>query len=288
MQNAWTVTASDGVELAVHDFGGAGPALLLAHATGYCACVWVPVVESLRSHFRCIAPDCRAHGLSGRPSPDGFSWGQLGADVLAIVDAIPVSGPWVAAGHSAGGAGLLLAEVERPGTFEGLWCFEPVLFPPRALREDEEEETGNPMAEAARGRRSQFRDKEEAMAHYEGREPFKRFARPALAGYLDGGLVPEGTNGRMRLACHPEDEARFYEMGGFEETWGAVEAVGCPTTFVTGDQPGAFGAGHAELLAGRLPYGQAEVLSGLSHFGPLEDPAAVADSILDSVGQGET
>lgn len=286
MQTAWTVTANDGIELAVHDLGGTGPALLLAHATGYCGFVWEPVVEHLRAHFHCIAPDCRAHGLSGRPSPTGFSWQQLGTDVLAIVDAIPVSGPWVAAGHSAGGAGILLAEVERPGTFEGLWCFEPVMFPPRELREDEDEETGNPMAEAARRRRWQFADKDEAMAHYESREPFKRFARPALAGFLDGGLVPEGPGAGIRLACFPEDEARFYEMGGFEETWAAVERVGCPTTFATGDQPGAFGPGHAELLAGRLSYGQAEVLPGLSHFGPLEDPAAVAASILDSVGRG--
>ena len=286
MQTAWTVTASDGVDLAVHDLGGTGPALLLAHATGYCAGVWAPVVAGLREHFRCIAPDCRAHGRSGRPPSQGLSWRQLGADVLSIVDAVPIAGPWVAAGHSAGGAGILLAEVERPGTFAGLWCFEPVLFPPRPLREDEDEETANPMAAAARRRRSDFADPEEAMAHYEGREPFKRFARPALAGFLQGGLVPDNFGG-VRLACLPEDEARFYEMGGFEETWSAVERVDCPTTFCTGDQPGAFGPDHAELLAGRLPYGQAEVLPGLSHFGPLEDPAGVAASILDSLGQGE-
>jgi pimeloyl-ACP methyl ester carboxylesterase len=288
MSAAWTVTSSDGVEIAVHDLGGSGPTLILGHATGYCASVWEPVAASLRAHFRCIAPDCRAHGASGRPAPDGFSWPTLGTDVLAVVDALALSGPLFGAGHSAGATGVALAEVQRPGTFDGLWCFEPVLFPPRAVDEDDDEdETSNPMAAAARGRRARFADRQDAARHYEGRKPFSRFAPPALTAFLSCGLVDDESGDGLRLACRPEDEARFYEMGGFDETWLAVESLGCPVTFATGDQPGAFGPGHAELLAGRIPYGQPEVLPGLSHFGPLESPDLVARSIVESLG-GET
>lgn len=285
MSAAWTATSSDGVEIAVHDLGGSGPTLILGHATGYCGSAWEPVAVDLRKYFRCIAPDCRAHGSSGRPAPEGFSWGALRTDVLAVVDALGIAGrPLFGAGHSAGATGLALAEVERPGTFDALWCFEPMLFPPRAMHEDENEEMSNPMAVAARKRRAQFANRDDAWSHYERRQPFVRFAPAALAAFLIGGLVDDESGAGARLACRPEDEARFYEMGGFEETWLAVERLGCPVTFATGDQPGAFGLGHAEFLAGRIPYGQAEVLPGLSHFGPLEDPAAVAESILDSLG----
>ena len=31
------VSSTEGVEVAVHDFGGEGPTLLLCHATGFCA-----------------------------------------------------------------------------------------------------------------------------------------------------------------------------------------------------------------------------------------------------------
>lgn len=278
-----TVTASDGVELALHDLGGEGPVLILGHATGYCGRAWEPVAVDLRRHFRCIAPDCRAHGSSGRPSPDGFSWRTLGADVLAIVDALDAGGRLFGAGHSAGATGVALAEVERPGTFESLWCFEPVLFPPREMREDEAEESSNPMAEAARNRRAEFADRDDAWRHYEPRAPFDRFSPAALAAFLRCGLVDDESGIGMRLACRPEDEARFYEMGGFEETWLAVESLSCPVTFATGDEPGAFGPAHAELLAGRIPFGQAEVLPGLSHFGPLEAPSTVAASIVDAL-----
>lgn len=284
---ARTVTSSDGVEIAVRDLGGDGPALILGHATGYCGAAWEPVAVELRKYFRCIAPDCRAHGSSGRPGHDGFSWAMLGTDVLAVLDALELRGPVFGAGHSAGATGVALAEVQRPGTFDGLWCFEPVLFPPRAMHDSENEEASNPMADAARKRRSRFTDRDEALRHYEPRAPFSRFAPAALAAFLSCGLTEDEAGPGMRLACRPEDEARFYEMGGFEETWLAVERLGCPVTFATGDQPGAFGPGHAELLSGRIPYGQAEVLPGLSHFGPLESPAAVAQSIVEALG-GET
>ena len=277
------ITASDGTELAVHDLGGAGPVLVLGHATGYCGSAWEPVAAGLTEHFRCIAPDCRAHGSSGPPPAEGFSWRTLGTDVLAVVDAIALRGPLFGAGHSAGATGVALAEVERPGTFTGLWFFEPVLFPPREVHEDEAEETANPMADAARRRRSQFTDREEARRHYEARNPFARFSPEALGAFLECGLVDDETEPGLRLACRPEDEARFYEMGGFEETWLAVESLRCPVTFATGDQPGAFGPAHAQLLAGRIPFGEAEVLPGLSHFGPLEAPSAVAASIIDAL-----
>lgn len=268
------------MELHWEDLGGTGPLLVLAHATGYCARAWRPVAARLAGDFWCVAFDGRAHGLSGRPAPESFNWPILGDDVQAVVrDVLRVtdwSGPVCGAGHSAGAAGLVLAEASSPGTFTGLWCFEPVLFPPGAGGSSGGDT--NPMAEAARRRRSTFASKEEALAHYRPRPPFSGFDAQALEGFVDGGVVAAG-DGTMRLACLPDDEARFYEMGHFERTWGAPEQLECPVVYATGDQPGAFGPGHAGLLAGRTSHGRAEVLAGLSHFGPLERPDLVADAI---------
>jgi pimeloyl-ACP methyl ester carboxylesterase len=38
------------------------------------------------------------------------------------------------------------------------------------------------------------------------------------------------------------------------------------------------------MVADRLPHGRAEVMAGLGHFGPLQEPTAVAASIESALG----
>ena len=42
----------------------------------------------------------------------------------------------------------------------------------------------------------------------------------------------------------------------------------------------SFGPAALELLVERLAKGHLEVLLGLGHFGPLEQPSVVADSVI--------
>jgi pimeloyl-ACP methyl ester carboxylesterase len=58
----------DGVTIQTYDWGGDGPPLLLAHATGLHAHVWLPLVQRLRSSFHCYAIDARAQGDSSAPN----------------------------------------------------------------------------------------------------------------------------------------------------------------------------------------------------------------------------
>jgi pimeloyl-ACP methyl ester carboxylesterase len=60
-------TTSDGVVIQTYDWGGDGPPLLFAHATGLHAHVWVPLAQRLRSNFHCYAIDARAQGDSTAP-----------------------------------------------------------------------------------------------------------------------------------------------------------------------------------------------------------------------------
>ncbi len=41
------VTGSGGLRLAAYGFGGAGPPLVLAHATGFHAHVWLPLLGAM-------------------------------------------------------------------------------------------------------------------------------------------------------------------------------------------------------------------------------------------------
>lgn len=263
-----------GPDLAVYDFGGDGPDLVLAHATGFHARVWEPVARHLAVDFHCLAFDERAHGDS-EPPPDGnFEWQAFATDALAVVDALGLSRPF-GAGHSCGGALLLLAEQAAPGTFDALWCYEPVIFP---VDDPLERPLPNPLAEGARRRRASFPSKDLAYENFAAKPPFNRLAPDALRAYVEHGFVDAG-DGTVTLACPGEHEASTYDAANRHTAFRHLADVQCPVTVACGEQTDAFGAGLLAPTVERLPSSRLEVLPGLTHFGPLEDPEAIARSI---------
>jgi 4-carboxymuconolactone decarboxylase len=96
--------------LAITDFGGSGPALLLGPSLGTAArTLWAPAAERLVERFHVLAWDLPGHGAS--PTAEGFTVADLAAALRERVD-----GPFGYAGVSVGGAvglELLLQDGER-------------------------------------------------------------------------------------------------------------------------------------------------------------------------------
>ena len=271
--------AVDGVDVVVHDLGGRGPLLLFAHAAGFHGRVWAPLTEHLTDRFRCVAFDARGHGESGPPLTPAFCWHELALDVLAVVEALGVERPF-GVGHSSGGTALLLAEQHRPGTFAGLYCFEPVIVPadPPLGRDPD-----NWLAAAARRRRDTIASCEEAYDHYAGRPSLAGLDPAALQAYVTYGFerLPSGS---VQLKCQPEHEARIYEMATAHDCFGRLPEVRCPVMLACGGASEACLPGPARDIAARLPRSSTEELPGLGHLGPLQDPTTVAASIARYVG----
>jgi pimeloyl-ACP methyl ester carboxylesterase len=266
------IPSTAGVEVAAYDLGGDGPPLLFAHATGFHGHVWTPLFASLDDSFRGYTFDERGHGDSTPPADGNFDWHGFADDVLAVIDAFGLSRPF-AVGHSAGGAALLLAEIARPGTFRALYCFEPIVFPFPPFPHDE-----NPLSAGARRRREVFPSKEEAYDNFASKPPFSVLHSDALRAYVDWGFddLPDGG---VRLKCHREDEAEVYRMGSTHGAFARLGEVRCPVTLACGEHTDAVTPELLALQAAELPSARTEVMAGLGHFGPLEDPAGVADSI---------
>jgi pimeloyl-ACP methyl ester carboxylesterase len=272
--------ADDGTRVAVYDFGGSGPDLLLVHATGFCAAVLAPLASALGDRFSCWALDLRAHGRSDPPADLDFRWAGFGADVAAAVALLGLRRS-LAVGHSCGGASVVLAEEATPGTFAALYCFEPVILrnPPVEGPMDD-----NPLSAGARRRRETFPSAEDAFVNFAGKMPFKELDPDVLRLYVEAGLepVPPGDGGdghEVRLRCRREHEAAVYAWAPFHSAFAGLGGVGCPVTLVCGAETDSFPPAHLDRLAARLPLARVEVLPGLGHFGPLQDPPAVARSV---------
>jgi len=276
------VEVPGGPAVAFYELGGSGPPLVLVHATGFCAAVLAPMAAPLTASFRCLAIDQRAHGASRQPPGGDFSWVGFAADVLALVDTLGLKRP-VAFGHSCGGAALLLAEEGRPGTFAGLYCYEPVVYPadvPLAPALD-----GNPLADGALRRRRHFRGRQAALENFSSKAPFNRLDREVLVAYVDNGFEPD-PDGGIRLRCRAEHEAQVYAHGLAHDAYARLDRVRCPVTLACGEHTDAFGPSFLALFAGRLARAEQVVLPGLGHFGPLEAPTAVAESLASSLAVG--
>ena len=273
------VTGDGAPAVAYYDLGGTGPPLLLVHATGFCAAVLAPMAARLTGRFRCVALDLRAHGATARPPDGDFAWTGFADDVLATVETLDLGGA-VGFGHSCGGASLLLAEEARPGTFAGLYCYEPVVYPGDVpLRPALE---ANPLAAGALRRRRGFADREEALANFSAKAPFDGLDPAVLAAYVDNGFEDDPAGG-IRLRCRREDEALVYAHALAHDAYARLDRVRCPVTFACGEHTDAFGPDFLALFTARVAHSEQRTLPGLGHFGPLEHPAAVAASLVGSL-----
>src|ERR1700694_5901767 len=156
---------------------------MFAHATGFHGRVFAPMASHLAGRYRCAALDARGHGDSGSPASGAF-WRGFAEDVLAASDALGGTS-LVGAGHSFGGAALLMAEQARPGTFAALWCFEPIILPPGF---PPEQGPDNRLAQGALKRREVFGSRQEAYENYASKPPLEVLDPEALRAYVDFGF----------------------------------------------------------------------------------------------------
>jgi pimeloyl-ACP methyl ester carboxylesterase len=286
---ARAVPSGDGVTVALHDLGGHGPPVLYAHPTGFLALTWGPLAGHLAPVAHGWGIDLRGHGDSTTPASGDLSWEGMAADVLAVVDDLAGAGVGAGpeglrgVGHSLGGAVLLMAEQRRPGTFRSLWLYEPIVAPPPEGRPAPR--GPNPLAAGARRRRPWFPDRAAAYANFTAKPPLSRLDPAALAAYVDHGLrdLPDGQ--AVELKCRPEVEARVFDGSFRHDTHQRLGEVACPVTVAIGGD-GSAPALWAPATAAALPHGRLERHPTLSHFGPLEDPAAMADAVRAALDLG--
>jgi pimeloyl-ACP methyl ester carboxylesterase len=115
-----TVITSDGVRLAVRDYGSSGArehTVVLLHGLCLTQSSWEFQVRHLMRRWgnsiRVITYDHRGHGRSSSAAMDTYRIDQLAADLAEVLAVLNVTGPLTLAGHSMGGM-TALAYLCRP------------------------------------------------------------------------------------------------------------------------------------------------------------------------------
>ena len=211
-------------------------------------CSAMPPGSTARSGSRCPPRWPRLRALGGRlPGPrrlrgaagSSARRGRPSATTCWPSSTTSTSSPGrcLGVGHSMGGAALLLAEQARPGTFAGLWLFEPIVPPPGA----------RPRASTRQQppRRRRRTAAAELPVASPTRWPTTPRSRPstwlradALHAYVRHGFVA-GEDGAVHLACRPADEARVFRGAGRTAPSTARRGRLPGPVVVGGDEPSA-------------------------------------------------
>jgi len=276
IQNYFKTNTSE-LEIVVHDLGGSGQPLLMAHAGSLCGRVWAPIAEHLQNNFRCFAVDLRAHGMSVAQDYISLNWRDIASDLPIVVSDIrkildlAKDEPILGVGHSLGGTCLLLAELMAPRTFSNAWMFEPILFTSNPI--DTLERTQQ-MVAATKKRKTHFESRDVAAARFLSKPPFDVFTKECMKEFVNYGLK-DSQNG-VELSCKPDHEAQIYvnaNSGIAEET----SKVKIPTRVVFGQDDGD----RVPALKNALLQTEIDIAdySDLTHFGPQSHPELIANDI---------
>jgi len=251
---------------------GSGPPLVLLHGVGHRRQAWGAVLDRLTPHRDVIVADLPGHGESpplekGKPAPEAM----LGA-VTALLDDLGLERPHVA-GNSLGGRLALEAAVAgRAASATGL---SPAGFW-RSEREAAMARAVFKVMLAAGGRLQRYGPA--LSRHTAGRALLygAMVSRPSR-------MPAEQAAGDVAgfLAAHDALEAILAELGPF--TGQIPEDV--PVTIAWGTKDRLLRPPQVLVAKARLPQARIRPLPGCGHLPMTDDPALVADVLLQGSGR---
>jgi pimeloyl-ACP methyl ester carboxylesterase len=262
-----------------YDWGGDGPPLVFAHATGLHSHVWIPLVTRMRAYFHCYGVDVRAQGNTSAPANDDFAWSNITEDFVRALDSLQLSGRGdvFGIGHSQGGYSVLSAAMERPGTFRHIFGFEPVLFPPPpgaviGARFD------NPMAEMVKRRREIFASRVAAYENFRAKPPFQSADDDVIRSYVQWGFhdLPDGT---VRLKCRAENESALF-ANSVTDLLQRVGKIDCDVALGLSELTSPNFTESIPMQHEQIAHSTLMHFPGRTHFGVLEGTDEIASMLI--------
>jgi len=256
-----------------HKRAGSGPTLVLVHGIGHRHQAWEPVFDTLAAHHDVIALDLPGFGES--PIPDGGMPRDMAATVAAMRTAFQAWGlerPHVA-GYSLGGA--ISLELAAAGAVASATAFSPAGFFTDAERRRALRILGTlrmttfapiPLVRLTCGRPALRATSFGSLVAYPGNLDPDRAFGDALA-------LRRGKGFRTVARS-----AKGYLIDGARLDGATPVAIGW------GERDRIFGVHMADRAREQIPTARVVRLAACGHVPMSDDPAAVADLILQTTG----
>ncbi|MBI4965247.1 MAG: alpha/beta hydrolase [Desulfomonile tiedjei] len=279
----WIFTGRDKGHFRYFDWGGDGPLLHIAHATGLGAGVYSTLAERLARRLHAVGLDFRGHGRTEAPAdpPKLNRWAVFYDDLEAFLEHL--GAPVVALGHSLGGTASLVVAARRPDLVTALILIEPGIMPPFwrpwvYLVQKSGLSRYVPFVTRASKRKSTWPDKQAAREDLRGKGPFRKWGDEFLDAYVEE-CMEETEQGSVKLSCDPAWEGRCLATAPVD-IWRFVPRVRMPTLLLYGAQSTTFLPAVVKRFRAQVPHAIIKEFEQTGHFVPMERPDLSADAIL--------
>ena len=266
----------------LHEFGGRGPVVHLAHANGFPPAAYRLLAETLTDGFRVVALPARP--LWPGSQPESISdWHPLADDFIQGLDALGLR-DILGVGHSLGGVLTLWAAIRRPDLFRAVVLIDPVILPPAWLQVVRLMRWlglywHQPRVQGALHRRRTWPDRQACYSSYRVKRLFANWPEAGLRAYVEAGTRPR-DDGQIELAYPPEWEARIFATTPVE-IWRDVPQLRVPALFVRGERSEVFRPECQRRITRQLPGARFVVIPNAGHLAPLECPVETGAAIRD-------
>jgi pimeloyl-ACP methyl ester carboxylesterase len=266
----------------LHDFGGRGLTVHLAHANGFPPGTYRLLADALTDAYHVIGLPARPlwPGSDPAKAPD---WRPLADDLVHALHDLSLSGI-VGVGHSLGGVLTLWAGSDQPDLFRAVILIEPVILPPTwlyCLRLMRWLGLGNrqPLVQSALRRRRAWSSHEECFVHFRQKTFFGRWSDDALWDYVKSSTCRREDHS-VALCYPPEWEAHIFATAP-ADIWRDVPRLQIPALVLRGEHSRTFLPSAQARLTRLLPQARSVTVPDSGHLVPMERPSETAHLILE-------
>lgn len=235
---------------------GAGPGVVLLHATLSRGRAWLPVERHLAARATVVSIDRRGHRASPDPDPMRLTIADHVADVAAVIEHEGIA-PALLVGHSFGGCVALELAARRPELIAGVVAYEPpyLVLGPGDVREAMER-----VAVAT------------SAAHAAGNGPLaaETFLRAVLG---DAGFEALPAGVRAAVLREGDAAASDARLAGLDPA--GLARIRVPVTIAVGSASSPLYRIVADAIARAVPSARVVSIVGADHMAPVSRPDAI-------------